>query len=72
VRATLRPLGQPAEVPIEQMTTCELKDLRQALEETLAMDMLPPYTRTRAELQQELAEVIAEQDERARIADARA
>jgi hypothetical protein len=53
--------------PIPQMTTFELTELRRALEETLAMETLPPYTRSREELQQQLSEVITEQDERARI-----
>ncbi|HEX2823578.1 MAG TPA: hypothetical protein VHO07_25960 [Streptosporangiaceae bacterium] len=53
--------------PISQMTTYELRDLRRALEETLAMETPPPYARPREELQQQLSEVIVEQDERARI-----
>jgi hypothetical protein len=53
--------------PIPQMTTFELTDLRRALEETLAMETLPRYARSREELQQQLSEVIAEEDERARI-----
>jgi hypothetical protein len=52
--------------PIPQMTTFELRDLRRALEETLAMETLPRYVRSREELQQQLSEVIAEQDGRAR------
>jgi hypothetical protein len=58
---------QPLTHPISQMTTYELRDLRQALEGTLAMETLPPYTRPREELQQQLTEVTAEQVERARI-----
>jgi hypothetical protein len=53
--------------PIPQMTTYELRDLREALQERLATPTMPPYSRSREELQQDLAEVIAEQDERARI-----
>jgi hypothetical protein len=53
--------------PVPQMTTFELTDLREALEETLAMATLPPGSRPRQELQQQLAEVIAEQDDRTRI-----
>ena len=49
------------------MTTFELRELRRALEETLAMETPPPYARPREELQQQLSEVIVEQDERARI-----
>jgi hypothetical protein len=53
--------------PIPQMTTYELTDLRRGLVERLAMPELPPGSLPREELQQQLAEVIAEQDERARI-----
>jgi hypothetical protein len=53
--------------PIPQMTTSELAKLRRALEETLAMETLPPYTRPREELSKDLADVIAEQDERENI-----
>ncbi len=53
--------------PIPQMTTFELRDLRRALEERLAMETLPHYSRSREELQEDLSEVIAEQDERTRI-----
>jgi hypothetical protein len=48
------------------MTTFELTELRRAPEETLAMETLPRYARSREELQQQLSEVITEQDERAR------
>jgi hypothetical protein len=53
--------------PAPQMTTFELRDLREGLEQRLAMQTLPPGSRPREELQQQLSEVIAEQDERARI-----
>jgi hypothetical protein len=53
--------------PISQMTTYELKELRQALEETLAMETLPPHTLPREELSKTLSEVTREQDERAKI-----
>jgi hypothetical protein len=53
--------------PIPQMTTFELTELRRALEETLAMETLPRYARSREELSEQLADVIAEQDERERI-----
>jgi len=53
--------------PISQMTTFELRDLRRTLEETLTMETLPRYARSREELQLQLSEVIAEQDERTRI-----
>ena len=53
--------------PIPQMTTSELTKLRQALEETLAMETLPRYARPREELSKDLADVIKEQDERENI-----
>ena len=53
--------------PVSQMTTFELKELRSSLEETLAMEILPSHTLPREELCKTLSEVIAEQDERARI-----
>jgi hypothetical protein len=53
--------------PIPQMATFELRTLREALEQRLAMQTLPPYSQPREKLQQQLSEVIAEQDERARI-----
>jgi len=49
------------------MTTFELTELRRALEETLAMETLPRYARSREELSDQLADVIAEQDERERM-----
>ena len=58
--------------PIPQMTTFELTELRRALEETLAMETLPRYARPREELSKDLADVIAEQDERERIRRANA
>jgi|HubBroStandDraft_1064217.scaffolds.fasta_scaffold470459_3 hypothetical protein len=67
VSATDQQLGQPADCPIEHMTTYELRELRRKLEETLAMETLPRYTRPRAELQQQLTEVIAEQADRERM-----
>jgi hypothetical protein len=59
--------GQPAEYPIRQMTTYELRELRERLEQTLAMQTLPRYVRSREDLSRQLTEVIAEQDQRARI-----
>jgi hypothetical protein len=59
--------GQPAEQPVDQLTTGELQKLREDLEYLLALDTLPLLTRPREELRQELASVIAEQGERARI-----
>ena len=67
MRATHRLEGQPAEHLIGQMTTYELRELREQLEETLAMETLPRYVRSREDLSRQLTEVIAEQDEHARI-----
>lgn len=58
---------EPLLYPIPQMTTSELSDLRRALEETLAMETLPRYARSREDLSEQLADVIAEQDKRERI-----
>lgn len=49
------------------MTTFELTELRRALEETLSVDALPRYSRSREELSEQLADAIAEEDERERI-----
>jgi hypothetical protein len=57
--------------PIPQMTTYELRDLREKLEETLAMPELPPYARPREKLQQDLDDVIAEEAVRERIRHAK-
>lgn len=67
MRATHRLEGQPAEHPIRQMTTDELRELREQLEQTLTMETLPRYVRPREDLSSQLTEVIAEQDQRARI-----
>jgi len=61
--------GQPAEHPISQMTTYELHELRERLEEILAMDTLPRYVRSREDLSSQLTEVIAEQESRAGLAN---
>jgi SOS response regulatory protein OraA/RecX len=53
------------------MTTFELRDLREALEERLAMETLPRRSRSREELQEDLAKVITEQDQRARFRHAK-
>jgi hypothetical protein len=58
--------GQPAGHPIRQMTTDEL---RERLEQTLAMEMPPRYARSREDLSAQLTEVIAEQESRARLAN---
>jgi hypothetical protein len=54
------------------LTTGELQRLREGLEELLAMDTLPRIARPRAELQQELTEVLAEVADRERIRRANA
>jgi hypothetical protein len=63
--------GQP-EHPLGQLTTSELRDHRRDLESALAFfgrqDPVPP---ARDRLQARLHDVLAEQDERARIARAR-
>ncbi len=51
--------------PIPQLTTGELRELRERLEETLSKPELPPYARPREELQADLDAVIKEQQERA-------
>jgi hypothetical protein len=53
--------------PLPQMTTFELRELRRVLEETLATETVPRCARSRGELSDQLAGVIAEQDERERI-----
>jgi len=58
---------EPLLHPIPQMTTSELSDLRRALEETLAMETLPRYARSREDLSEQLADVIAEQHGRERM-----
>ncbi len=55
------------ELPLAQWTDYELRALRLKLEEVLAQDPMPPYTRPREELSKDLADVIWEQDDRARI-----
>jgi hypothetical protein len=69
---TVSETGQHLLYPIPKMTTFELTKLREALEECLAMDTLPPLSRPREELSNDLADVIAEQDERERIRRANA
>jgi hypothetical protein len=61
---------QPAH-QLAQMTTYELKNYRQDLETALSMETLPPVYESREVLQQRLDDVVAEQDERARIRRAR-
>lgn len=63
----LRPLH-----PVSQMTTSELAEFRSDLEHALGLPTLPPLYAPREELQQRLAEALAEQDERARIRHANA
>jgi hypothetical protein len=61
----------PPEHPLPALTTFELASYRRDLEEAIAFlgrqDPVPP---ARADLQAQLDQVIAEQDDRARIAHA--
>ena len=51
--------------PIPALTTYELKNYRRELEHSLKT--LPEHAQVRAQLQQRLAEVLAEQDSRNRL-----
>lgn len=55
---------KPPRWPVPQLVTFELRDYRQRLEQALAG--LPEQSADREVIQQRLAEVIGEQDERAR------
>lgn len=61
----------PPEHPLHAMTTYELRDYRRQLERAIAFlegqDPVPP---TRGDLQARLDDVLAEQDERVRMARA--
>jgi|HubBroStandDraft_1064217.scaffolds.fasta_scaffold341215_2 hypothetical protein len=59
------PVHEPKH-PLDQLTTWELRDYRNDLEHALAA--LPAQTPTRAQLTTRLAAVVAEQDDRARLA----
>jgi hypothetical protein len=53
--------------PVAEQTTAELAAYRRSLETALGLETLPPLYASRDELQRRLADVVAEQDERARI-----
>jgi hypothetical protein len=58
--------------PLSQLTTFELRDYRRQLESAIAFfDRQNPVPPARDRLQTSLAGVLAEQEERARIAHAR-
>jgi hypothetical protein len=68
---TAEPAAQP-EHPLPAMTTYELRDYRRQLESAIAFfDRQDPVPPARSRLQASLDAVLAEQDERARIAHAR-
>ena len=57
--------------PVRALTTFELRDYRRKLETALAsFDTQNPAARAQADLQTRLDQVLAEQDDRARIAHA--
>ena len=61
----------PPKHPLPQLTTYELRDYRRELERAIAFfDSQTSVPRARARLQARLDDVIAEQDERARLARA--
>jgi hypothetical protein len=68
---TAEPAAEPKH-PLPAMTTYELRDYRRQLESAIAFfdqqDLVPP---ARTRLQASLDAILREQDERARIADAR-
>ena len=58
--------------PVHALTTYELRDYRRQLENAIAFfDRKDPVPSARGGLQARLAEVIAEQEDRQRLADAR-
>jgi hypothetical protein len=61
----------PPKHPLPELTTYELRDYRRELERALAFfDKQTPVPPARARLQARVDDVIAEQDERARLARA--
>lgn len=61
----------PPKHPLHALTTYELRDYRRELERAIAsFDRQTSVPRARARLQARLDDVIAEQDERARLARA--
>jgi hypothetical protein len=62
----------PPQHPMRALTTYELRDYRRQLENAIAFsDMKDPVPPARGGLQDRLDEVIAEQEDRKRLADAR-
>lgn len=62
---------EPPEHPLPALTTFELRDFRRDLERAIAFfDRQDPVPPARARLQARLDDVLAEQDERARLARA--
>lgn len=67
---TAEPVAQP-EHPLPAMTTYELRDYRRQLESAIAFfDRQDPVPPARQRLQAKLDDVLAEQDERTRLARA--
>ena len=66
------PAVNPPKHPLHALTTYELRDYRRELESAIALfDRQTPVPPARDRLQARLDAVLAEQDERARIAHAR-
>jgi hypothetical protein len=62
----------PPQHPMHALTTYELRDYRRQLENAIALfDMKDPVPPAQHGLQDRLDEVIAEQEDRKRLADAR-
>ena len=60
---------QPPKHPLYALTTSELNDQRRQLENAIAYyDRMDPVPQARADLQARLDDVIAEQDDRTRLA----
>jgi hypothetical protein len=60
---------QPPKHPLAAMTTFELRDYRRQLENAIAYyDKVDPVPQARGDLQARLDDVIAEQDDRTRLA----
>jgi len=63
---------EPPRHPLHAMTTFELRDYRRQLESAIAFfDRQDPVPPARDRLQAKLDDVLAEQESRARLADAR-
>ena len=61
----------PPKHPLHQLTTFELRDLRRDLERAIAFfDRQDPVPPARSQLQARLDDVLAEQDDRGRLARA--